>query len=219
MDNNSLFLGYNGYLGCIFGNYLFKYEKNIIFYDKNNLNIDNIIDIIKSNNIKIIYNFLQKRNCDNSNLKRFLDSQVIFFKKIIKICKNYNIKLVYPSSYAVICDIAKDRFELIYKKIKEQQEKLVINNLDNYLILRFPSIYNYIMPKDMLLYRMTWEENFELTNYNLIYEILSEYKLQSYLYNNNILEKNKEIITLPSDKYTLLEIYNLCKNNYFEIEK
>jgi hypothetical protein len=66
---------------------------------------------------------------------------------------------------------------------------------------------------------MTFDEEFLLINPNKSHFINSFNNIKDYIINNKILDNTKSIIDVPSKEYTLKELYNLSKNNYFELNK
>jgi nucleoside-diphosphate-sugar epimerase len=211
-----LILGHNGYIGNLFYTN-FKDKIDFLVYEDKIFNIDKINDLIINNNITTVYNFFQKRS--TKNIIRFKESQINYFKKVLLLCRKYDIKLVHSSSYAVINNLCETKDEKLYKKIKKYQEELILKNLNKYIIFRFPSVYSSNVPEDMLLYRMTFDENFLLTNLNKCHFITSFDDIKDYIIKNNILNLNDSIINIPAEEYNLKELYNLAKKNHFKLNK
>jgi hypothetical protein len=138
-------------------------------------------------------------------------------------CAKKDILFVYLSSYAVY-----DPNLSKYGSVHVLNER-VIQGTENlrYLILRLPSIYNKVMPHDMLIYRMTHEEVIiPKSDLDKRYYIQSSKKLCSFIEQqlkgaeyNLILSEYNKILKVPADEVSLADLQYQCKYNYYGVER
>jgi len=153
---NILVTGSNGQLGHEIKNLSSSYEYNYFFTSKDELDISNENDIeifVKHHNINVIINCAAYTSVDKAEEEKELAYKINTkaVKKLAKISKNYNIKLIHISTDYVFdgtnfkpyCEEFQTNPNSVYGKTKLDGEKNMINiNPYNSIIIRTSWVYS-----------------------------------------------------------------------------
>ena len=180
-------IGYTGYVGS----FIKSKKKNVKIYNSKNINK---ITHKKFNNVYLAapdsLKFLANKHPveDKKKIKKLIN-----FLKTIK-CK----KLIFFSTVDTL-DLHKNNF---YGKNRRLLEKFILNNFQNYLILRFPSLFGWKLKKNFF---------FDILNFKSLKFYNSKSKLQWYFIENIF----KDIKYLEKKKITVANLVSepiTCKN-------
>lgn len=228
MSKNVLILGSTGYIGKKFKHLADKKKTfNIFCPSRDELDILNsiyLLSYLQCNKIDAIINFTGKRLSNKENVKDFVATNTIGIQNIIDCCESLNIKLINISSYAIL-DYVKTECpeEDIYKSLKLFVEALIKTSKCQYLSFILPTIIDKIMPKDMLVYRMTFDESFKLTNKDKYYYYQKMDFTVKFLYNHILpflsIDKHSFHLIVPCEIQTLESLFALCKENKFGLKR
>lgn len=178
----------------------------------------------------IIFNAAFLPNKKNLSKNYFLKINTLFLKKIIKIAKKHNVKIIYISGILTNnIDLIKkkkifNKENVYYLQSKLAAEKIIINKLSKkfFLILKTSSLYGSYMDKNKILFKIA---NNKITNpenldnkilYNFVHaDDFARYIIFSIKQNYNGIK-----VYASKNNFTLRSIYNFYnKGKYLKKSK
>ena len=173
---NILILGKNGFLAKEIQKYLTNFF-NVITVDSGNINNQNLIYVIKINKIDIIINCIAivGHNKVNANLKMAIDINSLFPKRLSEISEKYKCRLIHFSTNSIFdgnddkIHFENDRPNPLtnYGKTKYEGELAILNNSDNYLIVRLSHLYSLNLNSQRNILNNLYYSIFKLKSINI----------------------------------------------------
>tara|TARA_A100000164_G_scaffold336671_1_gene329623 strand:+ start:105 stop:1025 length:921 start_codon:yes stop_codon:yes gene_type:complete len=218
-------------------NYLFfysKYKKRILFY---NLDLSKKFDEKIFKNVSFLVHLAAYTNQEESfkNKNNFKKNNYGATSNIVKVCKKYNIPLIYPSTTSLygsrkISDLiinSKSKNLIMpitpYSALKLKEEKLIEKSLNKFIILRlatvvgfskgmkFHTAVNKFCLQSLLGKKITiWKTALNQTRPYLSIEQLREVILLILKNNRKYFNNNK--CNIVTQNYSIQEILKLIKN-------
>lgn len=213
----ALILGSKGYIGSSMAQFLALRDMEWTGFYSWEMSLE------YANTCSYIIYALGNRSRNEANKRRREEDYFQPLLNALAACLKFNLPLIFISSYALMFPQHIGDFDnLRYTWLRGRAEKIIRNYGINYLIARYPSIYQSIMPKDMLLYRMTWDTNFVLTDpchFHYIQHSSAANAFTMSFLPELLKEKVCKTVIVPSQAYLLQDLYHLSQTNHFNIEE